>query len=174
MKTIVLTVSAVLVITLLSPAPPARAQIDKNDLHIGLLLDFDPDATGYGSGLAQLQEEILRVVGADREVHFLPGHRRFTTGRGDRIASDYGSLADDPTVDLIIAAGAVSPTMLAAQGPLSKPTIAVGILDAELHNMPLVDPGVTGVRNFTYVLSAGSIQKDMAFFHHIHPLLIWP
>ncbi len=169
MKTIVLTVSAVLVITLLSPAPSARAQIDKNDLHIGLLLDFDPDATGYGSGLAQLQEEILRVVGADREVHFLPGHRRFTTGRGDRIASDYGSLADDPTVDLIIAAGAVSPTMLAAQGPLSKPTIAVGILDAELHNMPLVDPGVTGVRNFTYVLSAGSIQKDMAFFHHIHP-----
>ena len=59
--------------------------------------------------------------------------------------------------------------MLAAQGALPKPTIAVGILDVELQRMPLVEPGVSGVRNFTYVLSTHPIQKDLAAFHRIHP-----
>ena len=59
--------------------------------------------------------------------------------------------------------------MLAAQGSLPKPTIAVGILDVELQGMPLVEPGVSGVSNFTYVISTHSIEKDLEAFHRIHP-----
>ncbi|MCE2449139.1 MAG: TolC family protein [Candidatus Latescibacteria bacterium] len=52
---------------------------------------------------------------------------------------------------------------------MPKPTIAVGILDVELQQMPLVEPSVSGVHNFTYVLSTHPIQKDLAAFHRIHP-----
>ena len=143
---------------------PTHAQIEKSDLYIGLLLDFEAEATDDASELALLQEEIHKVLGVDKSVHFLPEHIRFSVGY-----ADYLSLANDPSVDLIIAAGPASAAMLAAQGNLPKPTIAVGILDVELQQMPLVEPGVSGVRNFTYVLSTHPIQKDLAVFHRIHP-----
>ena len=143
---------------------PTRAQFEKSDLYIGLLLDFGSEATGAERDLALLQEEIHKVLGVDTSVHFLPEHMRFSAGH-----ADYLSLAHDPAVDLIIAAGPASAAMLAAQGALPKPTIAVGILDVGLQQMPLVEPGVSGVRNFTYVLSTHSIQKDLAAFHRIHP-----
>ena len=143
---------------------PTHAQVEKSDLYIGLLLDFGAEATDAGSELALLQEEIHKVLGVDKSVHFLPEHMRFSAEH-----EDYLSLANDPAVDLIIAAGPASAAMLAAQGALPKPTIAVGILDVELQQMPLVEPGVSGVRNFTYVLSTHPIQKDLAAFHRIHP-----
>ena len=143
---------------------PTRAQIEKSDLYIGLLLDFGAEATGAERDLTLLQEEIHKVLGVDTSVHFLPEHMRFSAGH-----EDYLSLANDPAVDLIIAAGPASAAMLASQGALPKPTIAVGILDVELQQMPLVEPGVSGVHNFTYVLSTHSIQKDLAAFHRIHP-----
>ena len=143
---------------------PAHAQIEKSDLYIGLLLDFRAEATNAERDLALLQEEIHKVLGVDKSVHFLPEHLRFSADY-----EDYLSLANNPAVDLIIAAGPASAAMLAAQGALPKPTIAVGILDVELQRMPLVEPGVSGVRNFTYVLSTHPIQKDLAAFHRIHP-----
>ena len=154
-------ISAVLVMGLVLPT---HAQIEKSDLYIGLLLDFAAEATDAERGPALLQEEIHKVLGADKSVHFLPEHLRFS----DQY-EDYLSLANDPAVDLIIAAGPSSAAMLAAQGALPKPTIAVGILDVELQQMPLVEPGVSGVHNFTYVLSTHPIQKDLAAFHRIHP-----
>ena len=154
-------ISAVLVVGL---ALPACAQIDKSDLYIGLLLDFAAEATDAKSELALLQEEIHKVLGVDTSVHFLPEHLRFAAGH-----ADYLSLANDPAVDLIIAAGPASAAMLAAQSALPKPTVAVGVLDVELQQMPLVEPGVSGVRNFTYVLSTHSMQKNLAAFYRIHP-----
>ena len=154
-------ISAVLVMGLVLPT---HAQIEKSDLYIGLLLDFAAEATDDDGELSLLQEEIHKVLGVDTSVHFLPEHLRFS----DQY-EDYLSLANDPAVDLIIAAGPSSAAMLAAQGALPKPTIAVGILDVELQQMPLVEPGVSGVPNFTYVLSTHPIQKDLAAFHRIHP-----
>ena len=143
---------------------PAHAQIEKSDLYIGLLLDFGAEATDDDGELSLLQEEIHKVLGVDKSVHFLPEHMRFSAEH-----EDYLSLANDPGVDLIIAAGPASAAMLAAQGALPKPTIAVGILDVELQQMPLVEPNVSGVRNFTYVLNTHPIQKDLEAFHRIHP-----
>ncbi len=143
---------------------PTHAQIEKSDLYIGLLLDFGPEATDDDGELSLLQEEIHKVLGVDKSVHFLPEHMRFSAEH-----EDYLSLANDPGVDLIIAAGPASAAMLAAQGTLPKPTIAVGVLDVELQQMPLVEPSVSGVRNFTYVLNTHSIQKDLEAFHRIYP-----
>ena len=157
-------VYAVLAIGLALPAPPASAQSENSDLYVGLLLDSRPRETDPGSGLALLQEEIHKVLGAGRTVHFLPEHLRFGAE-----SADYLSLANDPAVDLVIAVGPANASMLAAQGSLPKPTIAVGILDVELQGMPLVEPGVSGVSNFTYVLSTHSIEKDLEAFHRIHP-----
>ena len=157
-------ISAVLAIGLALPLPQAGAQSGESDLHVGLLLDSRPHETDSGSDLESLRDEIHRVLGAGRSVHFLPEHLRFGGG-----LADYLSLANDPAVDLIISAGPASAAMLAAQGGLPKPTIAVGILDMSLQRMPLVEPGVSGMRNFTYVLGAHAIEKDLEAFHRIQP-----
>ena len=146
------------------PLQPACAQGENSDLRIGLLLDSAPRETDSGSDLDFLGEEIHKVLGAGRSVHFLPEHLRFGAGR-----AEYLSLANDPAVDLIIAVGPASAAMLAALGDLPKPTIAVGILDVELQGMPLVEPGVSGVPNFTYVLGTHAIEEDLEAFHRIHP-----
>ena len=88
---------------------PTHAQIEKSDLYIGLLLDFEAEATDDDGELSLLQEEIHKVLGIDKSVHFLPEHMRFSAGY-----ADYLSLANDPAVDLIIAAGPSSAAILAA------------------------------------------------------------
>ena len=88
---------------------PTHAQIEKSDLYIGLLLDFEAEATDDDGELSLLQEEIHKVLGVDKSVHFLPEHMRFSAGY-----ADYLSLANDPAVDLIIAAGPSSAAILAA------------------------------------------------------------
>ncbi len=155
---------AVLAIGLALALQPARAQSQDSDLHIGLLLDTAPRDTDSGSDLDFLRVEIHKVLGAGRSVHFLPEHLRFGAER-----ADYLSLANDPAVDLVIAVGPASAAMLAALGDLPKPTIAVGVLDVELQRMPLAEPGVSGVPNFTYVLGTHPIEEDLEAFHRIHP-----
>ncbi len=157
-------VSAVLAIGLALPVAPACAQREESDLYIGLLLDSEPGETDSASDLDFLREEIHKVLGAGKSVQFLPEHLRFGAGR-----ADYLSLARDPAVDLIISVGAASAAMLAALDELPKPTIAVGILDVELQRMPMVEPGVSGVPNFTYVLGTHAVEKDLEAFHRIHP-----
>ena len=68
-------ISAVLVMGLVLPT---HAQIEKSDLYIGLLLDFGAEATSAERDLALLQEEIHKVLGVDKSVHFLPEHMRFS------------------------------------------------------------------------------------------------
>lgn len=148
---------------------PLQAQLAKSDIHIGLMLDFSSAQTRAPNELELLQAEIQKVLSADKSVHFLPAQMRFTEGRKDRVLTDYLSLARDPAVDLIIAAGAVSATVLAAQTALPKPTVVVGVLDGTLQKMPLTASGASGVDNFTYILSTHSIQKDLAAFYRIHP-----
>ena len=156
---------AILAIGLALPPQPACAQSQNSDLHIGLLLDSEPRDTDSGSDLDFLREEIHKVLGAGRSVHFLPEHLRFGAER-----ADYLSLANDPAVDLVIAVGPASAAMLAALGDLPKPTIAVGVLDVELQGMPLAEPGVSGVPNFTYVLGThpmegpGGVPPHPSFF----------
>ncbi len=157
-------VSAVLAIGLALPVAPACAQREESDLYIGLLLDSEPGETDSASDLDFLREEIHKVLGAGKSVQFLPEHLRFGAGR-----ADYLSLATDPAVDLIISVGPASAAMLAALDELPKPTIAVGILDVELQRMPMVEPGVSGVPNFTYVLGTHAVEKDLEAFHRIHP-----
>lgn len=171
MKPVLFTVALLLPLAILAPASSVQAQIENSNLHIGLLLDFTPGTTDPQGNLALLQEEIHRVLGPERSVRFLTEHQRVTLGQADRVETEYAALCGDPSVDLIIAVGAVSASTLAAQGPLPKPTIALGILDTEIQGMPLVEPGVSGVPNFTYVLSAGPIQNDLAAFHRIHPFV---
>ncbi len=168
MKTTVAVVAAILVMGGRPFTPAPRAQLVENDIHIGLLLDIEDRRSLSRDGMVRLMEEIHRVAGVGKTVHFLPEHQRLTSGRADRIVAGYRALADDPEVDLIIAAGAESATAIAAQGPLPKPTIAVGILDPEFQNMPLADPGVSGVENLTYILSGSSIENDLAAFHDLH------
>ena len=148
---------------------PMQAQLEKSDIHIGLVLDFSNAQTRTPDELGLLQEEIQKVLSADKSIHFLPEHMRFTEGRKDRVLADYLSLASDPAVDLIIAAGAVSATVLAAQGALPKPTVVLGVLDSVLQKLPLTESGASGVDNFTYILSTPSIQKDLEAFYRIHP-----
>ncbi len=151
-------------LALMWPPCSAQAQIDRRDIHIGLLLDFSAPSIDTGSRLIDLKEEIHKVLGTERSVHFLPEHIHFSAE-----LPDYLSLVNDPAVDLIIAVGPASTGILTTHGDFPKPTIAVGILDAELQQIPLAEPGVSGVENFTYVLNSHQIRKDLEAFRRIHP-----
>ena len=164
MKTTLVAISTALVLGFSPLASQPCAQIDKRDLYVGLLLDSRLEITGAERELALLKDEIRKVLGVNRTPRFLPSHRRFSAAY-----AEYLFLANDPSVDLIIAAGPAGATMLAARDSLPKPTIAVGILDVELQRMPLVDPGVSAVGNFTYVLGNHPIKKDLETFYRIHP-----
>ncbi len=157
-------ISSALVLALMWPPCPARAQIDKRDIHIGLLLDFAAPAIDTGNRLVALKEEIHKVLGTEKSVHLLTEHIHFSAA-----LADYLSLTNDPAVDLIIAVGPASAGILIAHGDFPKPTIAVGILDAELQQISLAETGASGVANFTYLINSHPIRKDLEAFRRIHP-----
>ncbi|MEO0474314.1 MAG: ABC transporter substrate binding protein, partial [Bacteroidota bacterium] len=145
------------------------AQKTEQVIHIGFL--FDPDLSGERDeqdGFRELQSEIQRVVGRQYQIRFREADFILTKGEPEAVQNGFNLLNQRTDVDMIIAVGPVSATVLGQQKTFSKPCISVGVIDREAQNLPW-QSGYTGVPNYTYLSGGLSMEKNVNAFHQIFP-----
>jgi hypothetical protein len=75
---------------------------------------------------------------------------------------------EDPSVAVVVTLGSIGSHLLARSGPLTKPAIAAGVIDASWQGIAQRD-GASGVRHLTYVDQSYPIGRTLADFHQLIP-----
>ncbi|EAR01151.1 TolC family protein [Maribacter sp. HTCC2170] len=113
----------------------------------------------------QLQNEIKAVVGQDATILF--GE---VLGNGfdlQSAQSNYESLINDSSTDIILAFGTVNNLVITKQTVHKKPTILFGAVNSDLVD---IDPNKqsSGIDNFTYLITSQSYKKDLQTFKSLY------
>jgi outer membrane protein len=91
---------------------------------------------------------------------------------GDGTAAGVGEVLKrvlgDPSISIVVALGGIGSHLLARSSNLSKPTIALSVIDAAWQDIPQKD-GASGVRNLTYVDQSYPVGNTLADFHRLIP-----
>jgi len=146
-----------------SVAIPAQAKT----VTIALLSD-GPVGNRQMGEIKLIQQEILALASGEFDVRFPKDKHLNGEWHRAQVERRFKKLLNDPSVDLIIALGAISSDVAAHTSPLSKPVVATVVIDAALQNMP-VEKGRSGVENLNYLSTFRSVERDLRSFHLIAP-----
>ncbi|MGL1901545.1 MAG: TolC family protein [Fibrobacterales bacterium] len=74
-----------------------------------------------------------------------------------------------PKIDVLLAAGPSVVRVLGSRSLHIKPTIALGIFDSELQNLPITAEKSSGLENFTYIPVYQSFKDQLREAHTVFP-----
>ena len=115
-----------------------------------------------------LMTEIKELLGKDYDIQFhdvTPQNKAWII---DDIHSTIDSLLKNSEVDVILALGPLSAHILGNYDNLSKPVIALFVIDPALQGIP-VFKGASGVRNLTYISDNQDAASVINDFYQIVP-----
>ncbi len=157
----------IIVFSLIASAGPCQAAKGKNSVTIGVLLD-GKNIRGE-EFVALLTSEISKLLGATYTVR-IPREKILEAGWSGQVAGiNYNRLVKDPAVDIIVGAGIVTGSVIAARKTYKKPVILMGIIDPHLQGVELAGKNSTGIDNFTCILFDHSIERDLDLFYSVYP-----
>ncbi|MEN7546345.1 ABC transporter substrate binding protein [Rapidithrix thailandica] len=135
-------------------------------LRMGIITDFKqtPQITSFTQ---QLKEEIQKTLGPTHPLLLDSTNLRFADWDIEKTQSHYRSLSS--RCDLVIVLGAASIHGILQDSMLTVPTIALGVFDVSLQNVPYTEKGTSGMANFSYVLTAHDMEEELSYFYEIYP-----
>ena len=134
------------------------------DIRLGIITDYK-SFDNFGELANLLQQEIQKTVGNSHNVILLPENIVSPGNTLSEASQNYLNLSSRS--DVIIAFGPVSTKGVTVSGELKTPTIGVGIIDQDIQDLPLTPQGTSGVKNFSYVLTAKDLDADIKSFFEI-------
>lgn len=162
-----LCLSFLMVVILVVSTVPCIASDAKKSVTVGVLLDGKSTRGDEFVGL--LASELKQLLGS-RYVIDVPVEKILEAGWSGQVAGiNYAKLVKDPDVDIIVGAGIVTGTVIAAHKTYKKPVILMGIIDPGLQGVKLGGRNKTHINNFTCILFDHSIERDLDLFYSIYP-----
>ncbi len=120
----------------------------------------------FGQQTDVIKHEIVEITKGEFDITFPTSTQ--LTGNWDvnKIRDSIDLFFDNREVDLIIATGPVGSQEIISRKNLSKPAIAMTVLDISLQDAPLQN-GTSGVKNLNYLASPKSFERDLLAFRDI-------
>jgi len=162
------TVAAVLAAVLAMLAVPATAELPV--VRIGVVADGPSLVTDQLTGL--VRDEIVALTEGELDVRFgPPSGPEVSVGEWNvpSVEARVDALLADPSIDLIVAVGAIASHGFCCRGELPKPVIAATVVDADLQALPRAEGGGSGVANLNYLAFPESVASDVEEFRRIVP-----
>jgi outer membrane protein TolC/ABC-type uncharacterized transport system substrate-binding protein len=116
-----------------------------------------------------LRLELRRLLGARYNIRIGPRRILSADWGAERARRHYRRLAGDAGIDLIIGAGVITTTVLAAEKSYPKPVLTIGMVDPGLQGVAPAVNNRSGIANFTYIQFNRSFENDLRQFHAIVP-----
>ncbi|MEM1405749.1 MAG: TolC family protein [Bacteroidota bacterium] len=135
------------------------------ELKIGMIIDTEGNQERIGVLKNALIAEIQKTIGSSTKVSIEDQDIVPINWNAEAAVSSYSNLAE--RCDVIILVGVLSAKTILNNSPLSKPTLAIGITNIELQEIPITSAGTSGVRNFSYVLTSRDIEDELTNFYEL-------
>ncbi len=134
------------------------------DIGIAIISDNDVEENRWFE--SEIKSEIKDLLGSQYNLIFidLPSSSDL-----NQTQTNINQAFSDPKIDVIIGAGVQVGNLLAKQKRFIKPSISSLIIDNELQNIPKTAEGISGIDNFTYILSPFDLLRDVNTLHEILP-----
>jgi len=155
-----------LAITWLCPGQNADAA-GKQPINIGVV--FDGRENKNNPFVSLLRDELNALLGSKYNIRM---DDRFILPSGwsaEAINNNYNRLVSDPDINIIIAAGAITGSIVSRKEPYKKPVIAIGMIDPVVQGVTPGKNNTSGIHNLTYIMGNRSIVKDLETFHEVYP-----
>lgn len=146
--------------------PNVYAQ-DRKSVTIGIL--HDGTSSRSQNFINKLNNELTTLLGSRYDIQ-VPENRILSAGwSADNVAAKYEILMKDRQVDVIVAVGVLSGSVIASKGNYPKPVIVMGIIDPVLQGIAPTNKNTSGIHNLTYILFSQSIERDLDVFYSVYP-----
>lgn len=155
------------VMLLLLVVPGVAQAQNRHPVSIGVIVDGQ--SKEFEEFLTNLRLELHRLLGARYHARIEPRHVLSADWVAERARRHYRRLAGDAGIDLIIGAGVITTTVLAAEAPCPKPVLAIGMIDPGLQGVAPAVNNRSGIANFTYIQFNRSFENDLRQFYAIVP-----
>ena len=139
--------------------------VAKRSYEVGILLDFNNQE--FAPIFEQLASEIIAVVGNDASINISTDNIKVNNFDIELARKHYHEMLKS-NADIILAFGPVNNELLVQQQKHSKPTILFGAVNTDVITLD-ASRKVSGVHNFTYILTSLSYKKDLEDFRNIFP-----
>ncbi len=136
-------------------------------INLGIIMDFPTGDERQDKIKPILLEEIQKTIGRSRQVVLKPSHVLSSNWNAETAQKHYKMLSGH--CDLIIVVGALSTKGVLESNYFPKPTIALGIYDTGIQNIPYTEAGTSGITNFSYILNSKNLDNEFQTFHEIAP-----
>lgn len=143
----------------------ASVAIAKDHYEIGVLADFDNEE--FSPVFDQLASEIIAVIGNDASLNISADNIRVNNFDIDLAREHYDEMLSS-NIDIILAFGPINNELLMQQKRHSKPTILFGVANTDVIDID-ASVQVSGIDNFTYILTSLSYKKGLEDFRKIFP-----
>jgi len=104
--------------------------------------------------------EIVNLLQGEFDVRIPAELVLMADGTPDGVNRALDRLFHDPTVDLVLAGGAIASYLASTRGPLPKPTIAPVVINPQVQGIPLTGKS-SGVYNLNYIAFPTDVRKDL-------------
>ncbi|MEM6813882.1 MAG: TolC family protein [Bacteroidota bacterium] len=141
--------------------------ISAQELKIGMIIDTESDQERIGVLRNELISEVQKTIGSLTKVSIADQDIVPINWDAETAVSSYEALSQ--RCDIIILVGVLSAKTILENSPLSKPTLAIGITNIELEEIPITPNGTSGVSNFSYVLTSRDIENELTNFYQLVP-----
>ncbi|MEM6524713.1 MAG: TolC family protein [Bacteroidota bacterium] len=132
---------------------------------VGMIIDTDGSQGRVAVLKEEITQEIQKILGASFQI-IIEDRDVVPINWQAQVAVDaYGRLSQE--CDLILLVGVLSAKTILANGSIPKPTIAIGITNVDIQEIPLTTQGTSGVKNFSYILTSRDIDTELSNFYEL-------
>ncbi len=149
------------VVLLLIPAITFAEQV-----RLGVLMDVPKDEVSHGF-VKILADEVRATLGTSRPLRLDDADIRSTEWNYSSSVAQYRELAS--YCDIVVLLGSGSIREVVGEGDFPCPTIGLGVFEPQLEGIPINEIGVSGVKNFSYILPSYDLARELAVFRRMTP-----
>ncbi|MBQ4821674.1 TolC family protein [Aquimarina sp. MMG016] len=141
--------------------------ITAQDLKIGIISDFEENNSLLTNFKDNLSNEIKKTIGSSNKASINDNDFIVTDTSVPKTIESYKLLSQ--RCDIVIVIGLLATKTILANSTLRKPTLAIGISNVDLQEIPTTAEGTSGKKNFSYILTSRNIVEELTQFYEMIP-----
>ncbi|MEM7551311.1 MAG: TolC family protein [Bacteroidota bacterium] len=139
--------------------------LNAQEVRIGIIADFDQGQERLDFLRQELLKETEKTLGSSTKVLINDADVIAIGWDPGKASQAYNTLSN--RCDIIVMVGVVGAKNVLEKSTLSKPTLAIGIANVDIQEIPITANGTSGIKNFSYILTARDIKSELTKFKEL-------
>ena len=136
------------------------------EVRLGVLMDV-PEDERSSAFVERLADEVRKTLGASNVLRLEDADVQSVDWECSEALTQYHVLSGRCDVIVLIGSGVIHKVV--AGGTFPCPTLGLRVFEPQIQGIPFEEPGISGEKNFSYVLTSQDLAKELELFRRVTP-----